>query len=638
MANDDHGSVFDEAVNEVKSVDEIVRSRLRDAVDTMHLLQEKAVGAIDKLGGLKFDVDVDDPPRPPGFDPDVDFDINLPAIDPTTFGTITSGMPAKPTLEDLPAVSPPDIPDFKPSVTGLNIPDAPAWTAPGAAPARPNVPTSVATPTAPNLVMPTLPTLADINIPDFEGLKMPTFDADAPDFLATALPGLLQWTEPKYHPVIIEEVIEIIRRLWSGGMGLPPAVEQAMLERAAAREDLVADREIAAVSNDFSSRGFTLPTGMQAAREDQMRQDLAVKKLALNRELTIKIAEWQIENVRFAVQQGIAVENVFVNLFLNAAQRMFEAAKFQVESQLNIYNAQVALFNARMSAYQIKASVFDTLVRAEMSKVEIFKARIDAEVARGQINEQRVKVYVAQVGALQSEIDIFKAKMEAARIESELIRNQIEIYKADVSAYAERIQAEKVRFDAYEAQVKGEAAKAGIIDAEARAYSALISGKATIADINVKQAELVIHKNEARIKTYIADIDAEKAKIQAQLAVIEANAKAYTADTQRFTAQAHAETAKAQVVIAAKEAELRTNVAYYQAQVQAYIAKTEQLLRKVALALDAIKSAGQLSSTLAAGAMAGVHVGANLSGSGALGASYTNSYSEAHTYPHSERN
>ena len=70
----DHGSVFDESVNEVRSVDEIVRSRLRDAVDTMHLLQEKAVGAIDKLGGLKFDVDVDDPPRPPGFDPDVDFD------------------------------------------------------------------------------------------------------------------------------------------------------------------------------------------------------------------------------------------------------------------------------------------------------------------------------------------------------------------------------------------------------------------------------------------------------------------------------------------------------------------------------------------------------------------------------------
>ena len=86
--------------------------------------------------------------------------------------------------------------------------------------------------------------------------------------------------------------------------------------------------------------------------------------------------------------------------------------------------------------------------------------------------------------------------------------------------------------------------------------------------------------------------------------------------------------------VAAKEAELRTNVSFYQAQVQAYIGNMEQLIRQAALVVDALKAAGQLSSTLAAGAMAGVHVGATLTGSGAVSAS--GAYSEVSSKSRSE--
>jgi hypothetical protein len=207
-----------------------------------------------------------------------------------------------------------------------------------------------------------------------------------------------------------------------------------------------------------------------------------------------------------------------------------------------------------------------------------------------------------------------------------------------VQAYAERINADKVRFDAYESQVKGEATKAGIIDSEARAYAALVSGKSAVADINVKRADAVIQKNKDLIAGYIADLEAEKARIQSQTSVIQAGAQAYIADTQRFTAIASAEATKANVIVTAKEAELRTNVAYYQARVQAYLGNMEQLIRQAALVVDALKAAGSLSSTLAAGAMAGVHVGANLSGTAGVSASGTDSFqqtvstSQSHTY------
>lgn len=145
----------------------------------------------------------------------------------------------------------------------------------------------------------------------------------------------------------------------------------------------------------------------------------------------------------------------------------------------------------------------------------------------------------------------------------------------------------------------------------------MVQGKSSAADIDVKRAELIIQKNRSPVEAYIADLDAEKACIQSQTAVIQSGAQAYIADTQRFAAQAQAETTKAQVQVAAKEAELRTNVSFYQAQVQAYIGNMEQLIRQAGLVIDALKAAGQISSTLAAGAMAGVHVGATPTGSGA---------------------
>jgi len=629
--------VFEEAYSAVEGVDQIVKSRIDDASETSKELQATALRTIDALRSVNFNFNGGPPPTPPNIDPNINAEINLPQITPTSFGSITSSLPDRPTLDSVPPVPSLDVPDFHSSVSSLSIPLPPSWTAPGDAPSRPQLDT-VTLPDTPLLPLPQLPTLAELNIPTFDGVLLPSFSATAPQFEATALPGILQWKEPTYHPEVLGEVLEVIRRLWSGGSGIPPAVEQAMVERAMSREDMIANREIDSVSEEFSLRGFTMPTGMQAARVDQLRQDLALKKLSLNRELTIKFAEWQIENVRFAVQQAIAAENVYVNLFLNSAQRLFEAARFQIESQISIYNAQVSLYNARMNGYQIEAAVFDTLVKAELSKIEVFKAEVEAEVARGQINEQRVRTYAAQVQALQTTVEIYKARMQGAQIQSEVIRNKIEAYRADVQAYGERIQADKTRFDAYESQVKGEAAKAGIIDAEARAYAALVQGKSTAADIDVKRAELVIQRNRSLIEAYVADLDAEKTRIQSQTAVVQSGAQAYIADTQRYVAQAQAETAKVQVVVTAKEAELRTNVAYYQAQVQAYLGNMEQLIRQAQIVIDALKAAGQISSTLAAGAMAGVHVGATLNGSGAVSASgaYSSSVSTSKSESRSE--
>lgn len=613
-------NVFEQAYSSVDAVEQVVTSRIADASATAELLQNQALETIGYLSGINFAYNAGPLPEPPELNSTVNVDLNLPLISPTSFGALTSNLPDRPDLAVVDDLVVPEIPDFVPSISSFSIPRAPAWTAAGEEPAPPEL-DAITLPADPDTVLPPVPTLEELSIPEFAGLTLPTFDESEPVFEGSALPGVLQWNEPTYESEILDEVLGKIRLLWSGGSGIPAEVEQAMVERAMSREDQIAAREIDAVAEEFSARGFTMPTGMQAARADEMRQTLALKKLDLNRTLTIEFAKWQIENVRFGVEQGLAAENVLINIFQNMANRMLDAAKFQVDAQIKVYDAQVGLYNARVNAYQIRAQVFDILVRAELTSIEVYKAEIEAAIARGQLNEQRVKIYTAQIQAVQTAVEIFKTQMQGAEIESNINRNRIESYRAQVEAYAARIGAEKVRFDAYASQIAGEAAKASIVESQARAYAALVQGKVSVADLNVKRLDLIIQRNAQLVSTYAADLDAEKLRVTSQLGTIQAASQAYIADTQRYSAMAGAETGKAQVEVAAKEAELRSNISFYQAKVQAYIGNMEQLIRQAAMTVDAVKAAGQLTSTLAAGAMAGVHVGASLSGGGNVSAS-----------------
>lgn len=623
---------FAESYEAVKRIEDTVNSRLDEAFANARYMREQALATINDLKDPSLDIgDPGAVPTPPVLDFDFDFNLDLPPVGSNSFGEINAGVVPPPELDGLPQLKDFDVPEFSSSVGSLNIPDAPPPLQVGEAPETPIL-DKIVIPAAPDLVMPSPPTIEDLDLPKFEGINIPTFDIDDPEFEEPSISHVLNWSEPTYKPVIIEDVIAQIRKLWDGGSGIPPAVEDAMYQRAAEREDREVSKMLDEIDLDSSRRGFTTPNGFLAARKDSVRTEALLTKQALHRELTIQIAQWQVENVRLAVEHGIAAENVFVNLFDNSANRVFEAAKTQLMAGIDIYNAKAALFNARISKMQVQAAVFEAKLRAELAKIDIFKAEIEGELAKGQINDNRIRAYEAMIRTVVSMVEVYKAKMQGANIQADIGRTQIESYKAEVSAYAEKVKADKTRFDAYDSRIRGEAAKGGIIDAEARAYSALIQGKIASSEIDTKRLDAVVKSNSAKLEEFRAFIDLEKTKIQSQLATIDASAKAYTADTQRFVATAQAQSEVAKLGVTAKEAEIRTNIAYYQAQVQAYVNRMDMMIKQAQLALDAVRSAGQIGSTLAAGAMAGVSVGAQLSGQGGVSATGSEQNSNSKTY------
>jgi len=513
-------------------------------------------------------------------------------------------------------VAAPHINDFNPSFSHIQLPDAPQHG-------------PVPLPAAPVLNKPALPDLVDLHIPAFSYAPLAPYDDDNPAFVASSISAVLQWQEAAYQPVLMDEEIAVLRRMWAGGTGLPPAVEQALWERAAGREDMDAQRDIDAAMVEFSSRGFSLPPGALLARIDGVRHARALQKQTLGRDILIKISDTHIENLRFACTQAIAAENVLIGVWGQMAQRAFEAAKIHTDMQLAVLNARIATYNAVQGARQTSANIRRMELEEKAHELQVWRAQLEGEIARGQINEQRLKVFTAQWQALGTEVEVYKSRMQGAAIEADVQKKDVDRYRAQIEAAAEMVKIDKLRFDAYDSRIRGEVGKARIIQAQAQGYSAYVQGKGIVADIAIKNQGAQLQREELRLKAFIANLDVQKAQLQAQVENVAANARMHESNTARYSAQANAQASFAQVQLAAWQASAQVSVSQWEAQMRKVVADMEQMMRTAALQMQGLQAVAQAYATLAAGQTAGISIGASVGASGSVSASGSSTVSQS---------
>lgn len=595
----------------------------------------QAFAAIEEMKVITDDLDLDQVPPLIGL-PNVDVDPfpNIAAPNPGQFGSIGTITPPSLSIDfeqilaDL-NVSLDNPPDFNPSVITVDLPARPGAIDLSGLPSRPTL-TEVTLPNAPTLEIPGVGDLVGISVPTFAFPDLPVFNDLSPDFEGSLPAAVLDWSEPDYQSAGLDQVKARVSKMLEGGTGLPAAIEQALFDRARGREDQIGQKAVDDAYQDFAGRGFMLPPGMLAKRIQDVREQNQLKVSELAREIMIKSAEWEIENLRNAVQQGIALEAMLMEQFRVATQRSFDAAKTRLESDIALFNSSVALFNARQSGYQVQAEVYKTRLQGELSKLEVFKAQIDGEKAKGELNEQTVRIYTAKLQALNTQIEIYKAQMDGAKVQSDVARAQIEAYSVDVRAYGERLNAQKTEFDAYEAAVRAEQAKIGILEAESRAFAATVQAYESKNNVKIQGIRAKVDVSSAKITQYNSLLEAEKARVQAELANIQALTSAYQADVGRYTAEINAATAERDLQARTGEARLRNNLAYYEIELKKYDAALARAVQKVQLQSEAIKATGQMAAQLAAGAMSATNVSASMSGS--AGISSSDSLSKSYNY------
>lgn len=336
--------------------------------------------------------------------------------------------------------------------------------------------------TVPTITVPT----ANRPAPDMGNLDLdfPTFDKSAPALAplpAVDVSGLepaerpgsitvdIGWTESEHVSSLYTNLLaQLITYLQEGSTGLAADVEQALIDRAQARQDLIDEKLERETLEFFASRGFDLPTGVEDAAIATIASERARNRTDLNEKVLIEQAELAQKNTQFILSTAKELEAVLRDYTSKQNDRALDAAKAQA-------NTAIALFAENVKAY----------VAEEQAKLDNIKTQV--EYLRGVVESNK-----GLVGMFQAEADAYKTT-----IDGKASRNK---------AVTDIFTAENV---GYEAESRALTAAAGITIEE---YKLRLQN----GDMQLRKA---IAETEASIKGYEAEVGI-KARISTDMANI----------------------------------------------------------------------------------------------------------------------
>lgn len=521
---------------------------------------------------------------------------------PLNLGTITkvdvddfTGVPPAEISPNIPtAPSPTPVPDpgLAPVVDAVLIPDPPALSV-------------IADPKEWAIILPLAPI---IDIPDFtvippsiEGITPPT--------------DSFSWSETAYNSDLLTNTVALVERFNQGGVVIEPVIWEALWARDNDRENRAAEKLIAEINEEWSSRGFQLPQGVQNANIAEVRQNVQSTAASRSRDIAIKEADMNIENLKFAVNQGIALENMRGGWYQQALTRQLDAIKFSYTLSVEIYNAEISFYNAQLTAYQAEAMVYKTQIEAEVTKLEAYKIEMDGQKIIGELNTQQVQIYKIRVEALQTEIQLYNAELQSIKIGVEIDATRIDAYSKEVQAYGERIKAVALEYEAYRTAMEGAKIESEIYStnvnayaSRVQAYSVKIDAEAKNTGIDIETNKMLLQEYDAKLKAYTTQVSAATEELKAEVAVFDAKVKTYAIDVANEKEITATAISTLNTEIQAMAQDTQTNISGAELDTQASIAEAE-------LSVEAMKQVAATESALAGSAMSAVSISQSMSDS-----------------------
>lgn len=357
---------------------------------------------------------------------------------------------------------------------------------------------AVTFPTAPtDVALPAVPTLSAITVPAAALLNIPTFTPVLPS-APTSAGNTFSFLEDTYASDLLASLKARLMEWVNGAAtGVAPAVEQAIWDRARARETLNASQKGQEAVRAFAMRGFAKPPGMLAIELARAVQDAQDANSTLSRDVMIKQAEMEQTNRQFAMETALKLESALISYTSQVAQRGFDAARYAQQVAVEIYQHDVGRYSAGVQAYSAQVDQWKGAMQAELAKLESYKAALEGQRLIGTLNEQAVAVYSAQINAAGKVIDLYKAKVDATNALAATNKTRVESYAAEVDAYGEYFRARASQYGAladvygkdvalYGAQVQGQTGRMG---AEADAYRAEVQYQKAAADVRIEGAK-----------------------------------------------------------------------------------------------------------------------------------------------------
>jgi hypothetical protein len=549
---------------------------------------------------INFDVDgtITGYQRPAAVgDPDIEFDPH-PAFD--TLATL-----------QWPSVSIDNAPEFTDQPLPVVIPNAPILIMPPEI--APPVLADVNIPLPPDFELPPVPQMRDIVIPADPIITIPTFDGVAPVRTFTVPDFNFAFVPDVYASDLLDETRERVRTMLQGGTGLPYATNQALFQRAAEKEDMSSQKAYEEVEEEVSSRGFSEPNGILSRRKSEIRVANRLARAGVNRDIYIQDQTVAIENLRFAVEKGIALEQVLQDLFIKQQELLLDSLKFQADLEVKFVDANVAVLNVDATIYQAKAAVFRDLLQAALAELEIYKAKLEGKKLIGDLNRQDIDLYVAQLGGVEKLIEIFNAEINAQNAISANNNSRVQAYVGQQQGRSESIRAIGYEFDAYKTQVEAEKIKPDIFDSQARAFGSRVTAYAAAQNVKLERGRFDIAKNQAIIQEWVEENRNEVVKLQAQRDIVSTKLDTFRAFLDRMRIEADIEGVASQsnariFQLALTQAEQRMN-----AQLKSVELLIDQNEKVRSILLEAMRTSATVSAQLAGSSLSALNASASIS-------------------------
>lgn len=542
--------------------------------------------------------------------------------------------PSRPTTasvgaaKDEPSISAPAA-IFVPNLSGIDTPTdqlPPEWEhevsfdlsgAPNTKPSLDIIPVPTVSvpeiPEEPTWVLPTEVVLSDINLPTLEAINIPDFGSvSVPSLVLPELVNKLDFTEEEFDHSLIQEMVSEVKEVLGGRLAVPRHIWSQIWQRVAAdinRQYLARKRE---ARRAHAKLGWSMPGGVLLDALQSAATDINAEISAKANEIAIKQAEMQQADYWQAMQQGVACTTLIHQIHSARQERLLKAAIATLETQVNIFNAVVTAYNARVQSITIDLEAKKAILQAELSKLEVYKTEMQGAQLGVELDKARVEMYVAQWQGVKTQAEAYEALIRGVSLKVEAQKAAVEAYGEQIKAQSTIVQMWATEWDAYAKKLEAERLKLGKYETEARVfesqvgrYRAMIEGQSQRSNIQIESKKLLLQQAQIDTERYKADWQGQQIQIAAYDAYLKARDQLLNEASQRielYKADIQQEASRAQSwqgeydayakLISGEQLKIglyETEARVYGSIVEAYKAKTQALSAYTASEIEAKK-------------------------------------------------
>lgn len=491
----------------------------------------------------------------------------------------------------------------------------------GAQPNAPTVPVptepanqaALVIPDAPSYTLPTAPTFESLNLPDVPAVALPEWALEMPEWEEPDFTEKWTFQPEAYTSTLVTTLVDTLKPMIQAPAGLPVAIERALFDRNRSRIEVEANRAVDQAWADSAGRGFDIPQGISLDQVRQLRQGAQGSMAEASRDVLIRQMELALEQQRFAITQGAALEATLIELHNQRQSYLLQAATFARDSALAVLNYRVQVFQMRMTAYQTEASVFRDRIQTELAKVEVYRAQLEGQRLIGEINDQLVRRYTAQIQAVNSMADFYRTQVETVRIQADIQMQAIEKYRAQIQGYTARWQAYQSEVGGYTAGIQAQGAKVDLYRSMVDAQAKRVDAWATASSIEVERAKLNLTEHGQQLTVWRAGLEKMEALLGVERARLAAVGQSWDAQARIYAASADVESSAS----AAADRSFQLGMESERARVDTQLKVADMKVRDAEFLAQQMveiqKAIAQIAAQLAASTMSAVNYGASVS-------------------------